>query len=384
MQTIKSAPVRIVADELVMKTSRRFTLLTALVVLAGCGGNGAPTSPTPVAPSADLAEQFDSLWRTFDRQYSYFQYKNIDWNALREQYRPRALAASDQQGLASVIREMLGTLHDLHVVIRTPSGGTIATYSPQRFVNWDRAVWQQYLARGSWTQAQADFGYGRLNGVAYVAIGRWSSSGISISAFDDAMETMRNASALIIDVRMNPGGDDSLAYQVAGRFTTRSVRTGSYKFRNGPSHSDFDAPTIRTLSPRGSWQFTKPVFLLIGKACVSSNESFIEAMRQLPHVTLVGDQTGGASANPGTFPLFGGWTYTVSRWIEYTADGQVIEDVGIAPHVFIPASATDFVAGRDPVLDWALGHAPAAARSGLGDAPGAGDARLAKTWSPAY
>lgn len=49
----------------------------------------------------------------------------------------------------------------------------------------------------------------------------------------------------------------------------------------------------------------------------------------------------------------------MSRWIEYTADNQVIEDVGIAPDVFVAAAASDFMQGRDPVLDWALQRATA-------------------------
>ena len=130
----------------------------------------------------------------------------------------------------------------------------------------------------------------------------------------------------------------------------------------GPSHSDFGPLTPFVLSPRGSWQYTRPVLLLIGRRCLSSNETFISAMRQLPNVTLVGDQTGGGSGNPGTFPLAGGWSYTVSRWIEYTADHQVIEDVGIAPQVFVSASAADFAQGKDPVLDWALTSAATARR----------------------
>jgi Peptidase family S41 len=84
------------------------------------------------------------------------------------------------------------------------------------------------------------------------------------------------------------------------------------------------------------------VLLLIGRFCASSNESFIAAMQQLPHVTLIGDTTGGATANAQTFLLGGGWSYTVSRWIEYTVSGQVIEDQGIAPSVPIQASAADF------------------------------------------
>ena len=49
----------------------------------------------------------------------------------------------------------------------------------------------------------------------------------------------------------------------------------------------------RVLSPRGAWQYTGSVLVLIGARCASSNEGFIAAMRQLPHVTLVGDRTAG-------------------------------------------------------------------------------------------
>jgi C-terminal processing protease CtpA/Prc len=100
------------------------------------------------------------------------------------------------------------------------------------------------------------------------------------------------------------------------------------------------------------------VLLLIGRRCASSNESFIAAMGQLPNVTLVGDRTAGSTGNPGTFPLADGWSYTVSRWIEYTVDNHPIEDIGISPDVFVTAGAGDFGVGRDPVLEWALKAVP--------------------------
>jgi hypothetical protein len=315
-------------------------------------GNGSPTAPSP--PAADFAAQFDSLWSTFDREYSYFDHKQIDWNALRARFRPAAIAAADQSAFINVVREMLGQLHDLHVVLRDPGGASLPTYTPATAANWNRSVWDQYIARANWSQGQNDWGHGVLDGVPYITIGGWGSSSIRAADFDAALERYRTAPMLILDVRMNPGGNDALAFEIAGRFTPSSVRTGYVKFRNGPSHSDFGAPTQRILNPRGSWQYTGSVLLLIGPRCASSNESFIEAMRQLPHVTLVGDRTAGATANPGTFPLANGWTYTVSRWIEYTADDQVIEDRGIAPRVFVATTASDFAQGRDPVLDWAL------------------------------
>jgi C-terminal processing protease CtpA/Prc len=161
-----------------------------------------------------------------------------------------------------------------------------------------------------------------------------------------------------MDVRMNGGGNDPPAFEIAGRFAQRSVVTGYVRYRNGPSHGDFGPPIQRVLNPRGAWQYTGTVLLLIGRRCASSNETFIDAMQQLPNVTLVGDRTAGSSGSPGTFPLAMGWTYTVSRWIEYTAGDQVIEDIGISPRVFVTAGPGDFAQGRDPVLDWALSVRP--------------------------
>ena len=340
-------------------SSRRLLVLVLLGLSAltwsACGSNS-PTAASP--PPSDFAAQFDALWNTFDREYSYFVHKQIDWNALRSTYRPAAIAAADQAAFIGVIREMLGHLHDMHVVIRDPSGRSIPTYEPQSFVNWDRSVWQQYIARANWTQGQTDWGYGVLEGVPYITILGWNSNSIRSADFDAALERFRSAPGLILDVRMNPGGTDSLALEVAGRFARSSVVFAFVRFRNGPLHTDFGPTTTRTLDPRGPWQYTGQVLLLIGRRCASSNESFIAAMGQLPNVMLAGDRTAGSTGNPGTFPLANGWSYTVSRWIEYTADNQPIEDLGLSPDVLVSASAGDFGMGLDPVLEWALKSAP--------------------------
>jgi hypothetical protein len=335
---------------------RRWLVVMVLAALVSACGATSPTAPSP--PASDLATQFDSLWSTFDRQYSYFVHKQIDWNALRSAYRPRAIAAADQASFIAVIREMLGHLRDMHVVIRDPGGRTMPTHEPQSFVNWDRSVWQRYIARANWTSGQGDWGYGVLDGVPYITIGSWGSNSIRTTDFDAAFEQFRNAPGIILDVRMNPGGNDSLAFEVAGRFARTAVVFAYVTFRNGPSHTAFAAETARTLHPRGAWQYAGNVLLLIGSRCASSNESFIAAMGQLPTVTLVGDRTAGSTGNPGSFPLANGWSYIVSLWIEYTADHQPIEDVGISPDVLVTAGPGDFAGSRDPVLEWALKTVP--------------------------
>ena len=326
-------------------------IVAALVTAtAACGSGSPPASPT--AAANDFHGQFNQLWSTFDRVYPYFDYKRIDWNALKAEFEPQAAAAANENQLVTVLQPMLARLHDQHVVLTGP-GTTVRTYVPTDFINWNVDVWRQYLARANALTRGAAVS-AVMNGVAYIAVTSWNPNQLNVADLDAFLDAFRDRPALIVDVRMNPGGDDSLAFQFAGRFATSTTTLGYVQFRSGPGHSDFTPLQARTFSPRGSFQFTRPVLLLVGRSCASSTESFIAGMRELPHVTLAGDRTGGATANPQTFMLGGGWSYSVSRWIEYTANMQVIEDQGIAPSVVVPASPADFQSGRDPVLDWAI------------------------------
>ena len=337
-------------------------LLAAVLLIAtltGCGGGGSSTPRVQGPPSSSLADRFDFLWNTFDQQYPYFDYKGVDWNALRSTYRPQALAASGDQQLAATIGQMLGNLNDLHVHLVDPGGKQIATTTEKHFINFDAAVWQQYLqSRGSNIQQHSGFITGSLGGVPYLAIQTWGSNNVSISDLDAALEAYRSVPHMIIDVRMNGGGDSSIAYKFAGRFADQTHSTESVRFRNGPGHGDFGPLQQIQVTPRGPWQFTGQVMLLIGHGCASSNEEFVAAMRRIPTVTIVGDDfTGGHSGNPALFDLGNGWQFTVSRWQNfYEPEHVMIEDNGIPSSVFISSSASDFQQGKDPVLDYAMTH----------------------------
>lgn len=343
---------------------RRFTtvvcFLTALMVimnLAACGGGGS-TAQNQLPPNATFATRFDSMWQTFDQKYVYFDYKNIDWPGLRDTYRPMAIQATNDQQFAQTIVTMLSNLHDLHVKLIDPSGNQIQTATETHFINFDQNVWQQYLNnRGTSVQQGNNFVTATLGGVAYIAIQSWQPATSTQAAnLDTALEQFRNASGIIIDVRMNGGGDASTAYTFAGRFADQTHTGDLVKFRNGPLHSDFGPLQANQFGPRGHWQFTAPVLLLIGRESTSSTEEFISAMRELPNVTVVGDTSGGHSGFPSAFDLGNGWQYTVSEGFNYTAEQQIIEDNGIAPATAIPVAATDFQAGQDPVLNYAIIH----------------------------
>lgn len=324
---------------------RWLTLATAAVVTA-C--TGAPTAPTA------LPDQFEQLWATVDREYSYFALKGIDWNAAHARYAPLASAAPTQDSLVGVVRTMLGELRDVHVNLISPSGSTVPTFVPTAERNFDSALWLTVMRAAGMIQVKPNLGYATLRGIPYIVIGTWNSGMLNVADLDAVLERFRNAPALIVDVRANGGGDDQLALAFAGRFTTRDVVAEYVRFRSGSRHTDFGPEIVRTLHPRGPWTFTNPVLVLSGRGVYSSNESFIAAMQELSHVTIVGDTTGGGTGNPGTFELGGGWKYTVSRWIALTADRQPIEGRGIPPNVHVAWDAAIRAQGRDPVIEAAL------------------------------
>ncbi len=336
-----------------------FCVLCALA-LGACGGGGSGTGPASSSlTQADALAQFDSLWSAFDENYTYFDHKKIDWNAAKSSFRPRAAQAVDQTALNQVFKDMLATLHDQHVRLVAPSGAQTPTYEPKPFVNWRQDVWVEYLKKHSTlsVQVKPELLVANLQGIGYLMIGAWDPSQFGVSDIDTAISQAQSFPALIIDVRPNAGGDSGLAFALAQRFLAGPVIAGYYQTKSGPGHSDFNAAVPNTLLPRGPWQYTKPVILLVGKATLSSSESFVSAMRELPNVTVVGEATGGSSGNPKTYALTSGWSYTVSSWIETTARNEVIEDKGIQPHVLIPSSEADFAAGIDPVFEWAIAKA---------------------------
>jgi C-terminal processing protease CtpA/Prc len=322
--------------------------IVALLLLLACATD--PAGP----PESVYAQRFDDVWRTFDEIYPYFEFKEIDWVRARVEHRPAAERAATQQQLADAVVALLGSLRDIHVTIKRPDGSQISTYTPKRAANWDRAAWSAHVNRGEWHQGQTNWGWARFAEVGYIAIGQFNPAQVKIEEVDAAIEQLRPSSAMIIDVRMNGGGNSQLADQIAGRFLAASRVGGFVRYRNGPRHGDLGPFMPITVSPRGPWQYQRPVIVLAGRGSFSSTEMFVGLMREVPHVTIVGDTTGGGSGNPAFYDLGEGWEYSVSRWIHYTADRTVVEWNGIPPDVAVPAGLEDFGRGVDPVLDYAL------------------------------
>lgn len=302
---------------------------------------------------------FETLWKEFDTRYSFFEIKHINWDSLHTVYRAQVTSTTTDVQLFQIMSSMLSNLKDGHVSL-TASVGTYAYtgwYSqyPTNFLG--TAAVARYFSTDYGTIAGGYLRYAKIaDSIGYLYIGPnllgdqtlWSQ------AIDVIINTLKDCKGIIVDIRNNGGGNDALGNVVAGRFADQ-VRTYSYiRWRSGPSHSDFTDYQAATIEPQGPQRFAKRVALLTNRRCFSSAEGTILMMRALPNVTVIGDTTGGGSANPITLTLPNGWSYRVSRWIQYTAQKTVFEGTGLPPNIPIWIGAADSAAGRDAILERAI------------------------------
>src|SRR5262249_5565483 len=114
----------------------RGAFLLAAILVCGCSSRPSLTDPAG-SSQEQYGEAFDIMWNAFDSKYPYFDYKQIDWNAIRAQYRSAAASAATTDEFLGVVRSALAPLRDEHAWLEGPNGLVMATYQPTTFTNWD-------------------------------------------------------------------------------------------------------------------------------------------------------------------------------------------------------------------------------------------------------
>ena len=159
---------------------RNCLLLGLVLALSSCGGGGSSTAPPVPPPTATALELFDSLWDDFDRNYSFFVLKGIDWDDSRARYRSQLTASSTDSELFSVLSNMLLEFEDPHVRLETPHGDSRYTgWYDQYPTNFDESiVTTTYLGSTAMTSPQAGMLFGLINAdIGYVHVHRLGGSG---------------------------------------------------------------------------------------------------------------------------------------------------------------------------------------------------------------
>ncbi|MFZ3322042.1 MAG: S41 family peptidase [Usitatibacter sp.] len=79
-----------------------------------------PPGSQPKLGTGARERALDFVWKTIRDHYVDPALKGLDWNAVREKYRPLAIAAPDDEAFWDVLDRMTGELRDAHTRVESP------------------------------------------------------------------------------------------------------------------------------------------------------------------------------------------------------------------------------------------------------------------------
>ena len=268
---------------------------------------------------------------------------------------------------------MLAPLNDGHVELIAKASGD----RKKRYFNPEKKprFWQEFTRRQikqlfnttEKTLVANDFGqpketkawmlrYSRSRSFAYMRI--LELEGVKKASLTAALDRIagdfKELDGVIIDIRDNPGGEDSIAITIINRFCDRKRVAFHRKTKIGPGENDFTSLKTWHIEPKGDVQFTGPIALLTCDFVFSGGEAFALAIKQLPHVTIIGDHTNGIFSYQLEKNLPNGWRYRLSYQKYFSADMVCYEGKGVPVDIKLLNKKTDIENGIDPLITRAL------------------------------
>lgn len=170
---------------------------------------------------------------------------------------------------------------------------------------------------------------------------------------DDAVNDLRGADGIIIDMRGNFGGVGGMAMGVAGHFTERQDTIGTMITRQ--NRLQFVAnPRRATRAGVAVRPFAGPVAILTDALSISTAEIFAGGLQKLGRARVFGEPSAG-QALPSLATKLPNGDVMVHAFADFLSPGGYrLEGPGVVPDVAVPVTREALLAGRDPALDAAV------------------------------
>lgn len=293
----------------------------------------------------------EALWKMIDEHYCFFEYKRVDWDSVHAVFMPRVQNTIGSVSLLKLMDEMLDLLQDGHVNV-------YASFDVARYWQWyedypanfDEAIQKNYLGDDYFLSGSIRYKVLDDN-IGYIYLPSFANP-ISRYSMDYALDVLSFCQGIILDIRNNGGGYITNVQTIASCFTTQKRLTGYICHKTGRGHSDFSEPYPFYLYPRSESEhnYYKPVAVLTNRHCFSAANDFVNTMRQIPTVQIIGDKTGGGSGLPFSAELPNGWSVRFSTSPSFGPNMEQIE-FGIEPHVRVDMTDEDKAKGLDTIIE---------------------------------
>lgn len=298
---------------------------------------------------------FDALWKIIDENYCFFEYKDIDWDDIYQKYNVQLSDTMDQYELFYLLGNMLSELQDGHTNL-------YSSFDVARYWDWyenyprnfNEDLHNEYLGKDYLIAGGMKYRHLADNKIGYIYYESFSN-GVGENNLDYIFSYFKDCQGLIIDVRENGGGSLSYTDLIASCFLEEKTLTGYIIHKTGKVHHDFSSPYPLELEPSKRIRWLRPVVVLTNRHSYSATNAFVNKMKILPLVTIMGDQTGGGSGLPFNSELPNGWRVRFSASPMLDIDKKHTE-FGIKPDKLVQLKQSDVDRGKDTLIEEAIKH----------------------------
>lgn len=171
--------------------------------------------------------------------------------------------------------------------------------------------------------------------------------------FQQAIDELRHADGIIVDLRGNPGGLAAMLMGISGHFVGERKSLGVMKTRESEFRF-FVNPRLVSAAGERVEPFAGPLAILIDSMSGSASECFTGGMQSIGRARVFG-QTSMGQALPALFDRLPNGDVLIHAYGDFvTADGTRLEGRGVIPDQTVPLRREDLLAGRDRTLEAAL------------------------------
>jgi carboxyl-terminal processing protease len=171
--------------------------------------------------------------------------------------------------------------------------------------------------------------------------------------FQKAMDGLRHADGIVVDLRGNPGGLAAMLMGISGHFVGERKTLGVMKTRD--SELRFVAnPRLVSATGERVPPFAGPLAILVDAMSGSASECFTGGMQSIGRARVFGQPSMG-QALPALFDRLPNGDVLIHAYGDFvTSDGTRLEGRGVIPDEIQPIDRNELLAGHDKPLEAAL------------------------------
>ncbi|MFL6257520.1 MAG: S41 family peptidase [Pyrinomonadaceae bacterium] len=162
----------------------------------------------------------------------------------------------------------------------------------------------------------------------------------------EAVASMLDAPGLVIDLRGNGGGDDSVAINLANQLFDKPTQLMVTRTRKGEDFYYKAKPAKRP--------YLGPVVILVDGASGSASEQLAAGLQESGRAYIVGNVTAGDDMDAELEELPTGAYLIYASGLPHTPKGLVVEGRGVKPDLEVNLTRAGLLQGVDAQLDAAL------------------------------